>query len=87
MAGLVANVPGLVWITAHKTLLFAGAGIVLAAAIVLKWATRNAPCPVDPAQASACMKMRRMGTVLLAVAIVAYLVGGFFAFLAADLLL
>ncbi|MEO1243329.1 MAG: hypothetical protein AAFX54_15580 [Pseudomonadota bacterium] len=87
MAGLAANVPGLVWLTAHKALLFGGAGVLLAAAGALKWATRNAPCPIDPAQARACMQMRRAGTVILGIAVVAYVVGGFFAFFAADLLL
>ena len=33
MAGLAANVPGLVWLTAHKGLLFIGAGVLLLAAI------------------------------------------------------
>lgn len=87
MAGLAANVPGLVWLTAHKALLFAVAGGLLAAAGALKWAARNAPCPIDPAQARACMQMRRAGTVILGIAVGAYVVGGFFAFFAADLLL
>ncbi len=87
MAGLAANVPGLVWLTAHKVPLFIGAGAVLLAAAIMKWAMRNAPCPIDPAQARACMRMRRTGTVILWIAAVAYIVGGFFAFFAADLLL
>lgn len=87
MAGLVANVPSLIWLTAHKAWIFAGAGILLALAGSIKWATRNAPCPIDPKQARACMAMRRWGTIILGVAVVAYAVGGFFAFFAADLLL
>ena len=87
MAGLAANVPGLVWLTAHKGPLFIGAGVLLLAAAILKWAVRNAPCPIDPAQARACMRMRRAGTIILWVAAIAYVVGGFFAFCAADLLL
>ncbi|MHA7872087.1 MAG: hypothetical protein ACX939_07045 [Hyphococcus sp.] len=87
MAGLAANVPGLVWLTAHKGLLFAVAGALLAGAGLMKWLTRNAPCPADPAAARACAAMRRAGSVILGVAAVAYVVGGFFAFFAADLLL
>ena len=87
MAGLAANVPGLVWLTAHKGLLFVGAGVLLLAAAIMKWATRNAPCPIDPAQARACNAMRRAGTIILWVAAIAYVVGGFFAFFAADLLI
>ena len=87
MAGLVSNVPGYVWLTAHKVELFVLAGALLALAVWARWATRNAPCPVDPKQARACTRMRRMGGIILWVAIIAYLVGGFFAFFAADLLL
>ncbi len=87
MAGLVSSVPGLVWLTEHKATLFMISGGLLALATVVKWKTRNAPCPVDPKQAKACARSRRIGTIVLSVAGVAYLVGGFFAFFAADLLL
>ncbi len=87
MAGLVSNVPGYVWLTAHKGELFLLAGVMLGGAIWARWATRNAPCPVDPKQARACSRMRRLGGVILWAACVAYFVGGFFAFFAADLLL
>ncbi|MEL6361150.1 MAG: hypothetical protein AAFR21_08680 [Pseudomonadota bacterium] len=87
MAGLAANVPGLIWLTAHKGPLFLIAGGLLVAAGASKWLSRNAPCPVDPAQAKTCMQMRRVGTVILGVAISVYAVGGFFAFFAAELLL
>lgn len=87
MAGLAASVPGLIWLSAHKGPLFAGAGALLAAAALTKWLTRNAPCPADAKLAAACMTMRRTGTVALIVAAVVYGVGFFFAFFAADLLL
>ena len=87
MAGLAANVPGLIWLTAHKAWIFAGAGVMLAVAAFAKWRGRNAPCPADPELARACTSLRRWGSTLLAIAVTAYLVGGFFAFFAADLLL
>ena len=87
MAGLVSNVPGLVWLTEQKPLLFTVAGIFLSVSIVVRWATRHAPCPVDPVRARACTRLRRLGSGLLASAVVLYLIGGFFAFFAADLLL
>ena len=85
MAGLTATVPGLIWLTAHKVLLFSIAGALLAGAALAKWLTRNAPCPIDPHQARACMQMRRLGSVVLTAAILVYAMGGFFAFFAADL--
>jgi len=87
MAGLTASFPGLIWLSAQKGPLFVLAGALLAAAAGLKWRARNAPCPADPAQARACLRMRRMGTAMLAVAGGAYAVGVFFAFFAAELLL
>lgn len=87
MAGLAANVPGLVWLSAHKGWAFGFAGVMLTAASYAKWRSRNAPCPIDVAHARACGRLRRWGTVILAAAWVCYLTGGFFAFFAADLLL
>lgn len=87
MAGLVSNVPGYVWLTAHKVELFLLSGVLLAVAFGARWATRTAPCPTDPKQARACTRMRRVGGIILWSAIAAYIVGGFFAFFAADLLL
>ena len=45
MAGLAANVPGLVWLTANKVPLFIGAGVLLAAAGAMKWASAQRALP------------------------------------------
>ncbi len=87
MAGMVSTIPGYVWLTAHKGPLFLVAGGLLISAAIIRWATRNAPCPADAQKAKACGQMRRVGGVLLWTSGAAYLVGGFFAFFAADLLL
>ena len=87
MAGLASSVPGYIWLTENKVMLFVIAGLLLAGAAWARWATRNAPCPVDPKQARVCGMMRRAGGVILWCAIIAYFIGGFFAFFAADILL
>lgn len=87
MAGLATNVPGLIWLSSQKEWAFGFAGLMLAIATYVKWHTRNAPCPMDMAKAKACGRLRRWGSVMLALAWIAYLTGGFFAFFAADLLL
>jgi len=87
MAGLAANVPGLVFLSANKEWVFAAAGILLALAVFAKWRARNAPCPIDAEEAAACMRLRRRSTILLGFAVTVYLIGGFFAFFAAELLL
>lgn len=87
MAGLASNVPALVFLSAHKGWVFALAGLMLAAAWGVRYATRNAPCPADPAKAQACARLRTLGGVTLWIATGLMAVGAFFAFFAADLLL
>lgn len=87
MAGISSNIPGYIWLTEHKVQLFILSGSLLALAIFFRWRSRNAPCPVDPASAKACTRLRRVSGIILWASIIIYVVGGFFAFFAADLLL
>ena len=87
MAGIASNVPGYVWLTERKVLLFVLSGVMLAVAATMRWRSRHAPCPADPAEARACARLRRASGWLLYSSVAVYLVGGFFAFFAADLLL
>jgi hypothetical protein len=85
MAGIASNVPGYVWLTAHKAELFALSGLLLALAVWMRWRSRNAPCPIDPDAARACNRLRRLSGRILYASIAIYLLGGFFAFFAAKL--
>lgn len=85
LAGLTASVPQLVWLSAYKGWVFAGAGAMLALAALARWRARNDPCPADPAQARACARMRRAGGVILWLSITLYAIGAFFAFAAPRL--
>jgi len=60
MAGLASNVPGLIWISEHKTVVFIFAGAMLAFNGLLLWRNRNAPCPMDPALRNICLRSRKM---------------------------
>src|SRR5688572_24195738 len=82
MAGLVTAVPGIVAISIYKDYVFAGAGLLLLAATAAHYATRNAPCPVEPSAANACRRLRRVSGWLLATAGTVYAVGFFFAYVA-----
>ena len=86
MIGLVSAVPQLVWVSQHKMGLFIFAGIMLITSGVARYLGRNAPCPVDMAQAKACARMRRVSLVIYVVSLLAYGVGFFFAFIAPVLL-
>ena len=87
MVGISSNIPGYIWLTEHKVQLFILSGLLLSLAIFFRWRSRNAPCPVDPAAAKACTRLRRTSGLILWASVAIYLIGGFFAFFAADLLL
>ena len=87
MAGIASNVPGYIWLTEKKVPLFILSGVLLAFAALMRWRSRNALCPIDPIEAKACTRLRRVSGIMLYASIVIYAVGGFFAFFAAGLLL
>lgn len=80
LASLVTVFPQLIWLSEHKTALFVFAGLMLVLSGTLQWRNRTAPCPTDPALRSACMKTRKVSAVISGLSVLAYLVGGWFAF-------
>lgn len=87
LAGLVAAAPWLVALSRWKAWLFAGSGLLLAAAFLMHRRAARLPCPADPAKAAACTRLRRISAGVLGLSVALWAVGFFFAFLAADLLL
>lgn len=85
LAGLVSNMPWITAISEYKIEVFGGAGFMLALSSILQWRGRHAPCPADPAKAKACSRLRKISWFILGLSIFIYLVGFFFAFLAADI--
>lgn len=59
LAGLVTAVPQLVWLSAHKALVFGVAGgmLLLSGGLLLR--ARAMPCPADARLAQACRRLRR----------------------------
>lgn len=85
LAGLVSAVPQLVVISEHKEAVFITAGIMLALSGLTRFATRFVPCPIEPVQALACRRMRRVSGWIFRFSLVVYCLGFFFAFLAARI--
>jgi hypothetical protein len=85
LAGLVSTAPWITAISDYKEVVFGGAGIMLALSTYLQWRGRYAPCPADPAKAKACSRLRKVSWFILGFSILIYVVGFFFAFLAADI--
>lgn len=82
MAGLASNVPGLIWVSEHKTSVFVFAGAMLTMNGFLIWRNRNAPCPIDPGLREACISGRKFSFRLYVVSVLIFLTGFFFAYLA-----
>jgi hypothetical protein len=47
---------------------------------LMLWNARRLPCPVDPVAARSCARLRRQSEALYGLAVVAFVVGGLFAF-------
>lgn len=82
LAGIVSNVPQLVWVSEHKILLFSFAGIMLTISGIMRYTSRNAPCPIDPGQAQACKKLRKISLIVYVGSLLIYTTGFVFAFIA-----
>lgn len=78
LASLVSALPALVWISRHHTLVFATAGAMLVIGGLLQ--SRPAACPADARLARACARYKRVSRVVYVLSVMAYLTGGFFAF-------
>jgi len=80
LAGIVGNVPGLIWLSENKALVFGVAAVLLVLAGAGQWRARGLPCPADPALARACNRMRKIGIWVYGFAVICFAVGAFFAF-------
>lgn len=80
LSTLVSVVPGLVWISEYKEVVFIAAGVMLAASGWLQWRARLAPCPIDPLQRHACLRVRQTSQRVYLVSVAVFAVGGWFAF-------
>lgn len=86
MAGLVSNVPQLIWLGQHKAIVFSAATLMLAAAGAWQWHARNLPCPIEPNAARACRAARTWGWRIWTGSVVLLAIGAFFAFAAVPVM-
>lgn len=84
--GLVSTFPQLIWLSEHKVPLFIFAGAMLTISGVMRYVTRNAPCPADPAKAKACTRLRRISFGVFLFSLMMYSIGLYFAFFARYLM-
>lgn len=82
LAGIVSNVPQLIWISEHKPLVFGMAAAMLALAGLMQWRAKSLPCPADPALAATCAKARKNSLRIYLASVAIFAVGAWFAFVA-----
>lgn len=80
LSSVISVLPGLVWVSEYKEVVFVFAGVMLAVSGWLQWRSRFEPCPLDPAQRDACLRTRKTSARVYLVSVAIYVVGGFFAF-------
>ena len=85
MAGLLSALPQLVWLSEHKVALFICAGVLMVISGASTYRNRHAPCPTDPAQAKACLRLRRVSRRIFYFSSLVYAIGFFFAFIASHI--
>ena len=87
LSGLVTAVPQLVWLSEHKGLIFGTAGVLMAAAGLVQWRSRQSvACPDDAALAAACATTKDISVWVWWVSVAIYVIGAFFAFVAPYLI-
>ena len=85
MAGLTTHVPGLIWASENKIVVFIFAGFMLLMNGILMWSSRNAPCPVDPKLRDACVSGRKFSRNIYFFSVFIFSIGFFFAFIAPQI--
>ena len=85
LASIVSVAPWLMVLSHYKVWTFGVSGIMLVLAGILQWRGRFAACPVDPVLASICRRNRRISKVIYGLSLVFWMVGFFFAFIAAEI--
>lgn len=82
LAGLVSDLPQLIWLSKHKAGVFGTATVLLLVAGWMMWNARHLPCPADPAQAKACARLRKVSLIIYVASVLMFMTGAFFAFIA-----
>lgn len=84
-ASFLGGFPQLIWFSEHKEVVFFMAGILLFANLAMRVFVPP-QCPADPKLAAECARAQRFSGIVLKISLIAYLIGGFFAFVAPVLL-
>lgn len=85
LVSLLSAAPFLVTLSKHKIWLFVATGVLIATSGYLLLKARRAPCPADPRAAKKCQRTRRISWVMFISAVLIYVTGIFYAYIAPHL--
>ena len=80
VVSLISAFPQLVWLSEHKLVVFGTAALLLIVSGTALWRARTLPCPIDPALARSCMRLRHASQILYVIAATCFLFGAAVAF-------
>jgi uncharacterized iron-regulated membrane protein len=86
LAGLITNLPQLLFLSKYKIYVFGIAGVLIIASGYMLWINRNAPCPIDPIEAKLCNKLRKLSKYIYIFSLIIFLIGTIFAFILPKLI-
>ena len=86
LSSLTSNVPQLIWLSERKALVFGVSIVLLGLAWLVRYLTRNMPCPTDPKLAASCMRLRKIGGWVLYAGFAVWAIGAFSAFVLPKLI-
>ncbi len=81
LVGIVSNVPGLIWVSENKNLVFAVSFVMLASSMIYQYQARSLPCPIDPDQAKACTMARKVSMYVSFFSLAIWMIGASFAYI------
>jgi len=80
-AGIIGNVPQLIWFSENKILVFSIGAILLTTGGILQQRAKNLVCPIDPKLGVACKTTRDWSFWAYVISVGIYIIGAGFAFL------
>ena len=79
-ASLTSSIPSVLWLVAHKNILFIVTGVMLILSYVLMKHGQKQACPIDPDQAEVCRESKGLSNKIFWFSVVVYIIGILFSY-------
>jgi hypothetical protein len=72
LSTFISLFPKIEWINEHKVEVFIFSGVMLSISGYMQWRGRFAPCPTDPVSRNACMRTRKVSSMVYGLSLLLY---------------